>query len=405
MHCRSSAAREDEEIGMTAKGLGRFRPQIVLVSCLVLVGCSGAGPENGKQDQAQPVGYVVVQPRDVALPTTLSGRVVAQETSEVRPQIDGLVKRIYFQPGGYVRAGQPLFQIDSSLYGAAVAQARANLASAQANAQAATARADRYKPLAAAEAVSRQDYDDAEAAAKSARAAVAQSRAALDTAQINLRFTTVPAPISGRIGRPLVTEGALVTGDQANPLAVIQRTDRVYVDMQQPAVDLIRLRQALAAKNASTGSAAVHLKLEDGSDYGPSGTVQFSEVTVNEDTGTVTLRAQFPNPQGLLLPGMFVTAIFDQAVSKGAYLVPQAALQRDFNGKAYVYVVLPDGTAQRRIVEAEQTSSEAWVVTSGLKPGDKVITQGLNNLKSGTKVKPVPADTPQQLGAAKKRGT
>ena len=375
----------------------RIREAVVLFVCVSLAACSGGDAKDSHADRPAAVGYVVVQPTSVPLSTTLGGRVVAQETSEVRPQVEGLVRKIYFQPGGRVRAGQPLFQIDASLYRAAAAQAQANLASAQANADAAGAKARRYKPLADMEAVSKQDYDDAAAAARAARAAVAQQRASLDTAQINLRFTNVPAPISGRIGRPLVTVGALVGTNQADPLAVIQRTDSVYVDMQQSAADLTRLRQSLAAGGTSAGSASVRLKLDDGSFYGATGTVQFSEVSVSESTGTVTLRARFPNPQGLLLPGMFVTAVFDQAVQSDVFLVPQAALQRDFNGKGYVFLVGPDGTAVRRTVEADRTSGAYWVVTKGLQPGARIIVQGLNNLKSGAKIKPVPANAPQPL--------
>lgn len=371
-------------------------------SCSLAVTACSAGEAGGDRGRPpQTVGFVVVQPTSAPLPTTLAGRVVAQETSEVRPQITGLVRRIAFQPGGYVRAGQPLFQIDASLYRAAAAEARAALASAEANARAASARAARYKPLADMEAVSKQEYDDAAAAAGAARAAVAQQRASLDTAQINLRFTNIPAPISGRIGRPLVTEGALVSSNQTQPLAVIQRADSVYVDMQQSAADLIRLRRALAAANSGTaeGSTSVRLKFDDGSVYPATGTVQFSEVSVNEGTGTVTLRARFPNPQGLLLPGMFVTAEFDQAIETGVFLVPQAALQRDFNGDAFVFVVGQDGKAMRRVVRTQRTAGQNWVVTGGLKPRERVIVQGLNGLKSGAEVKPVPASTPQRIAA------
>lgn len=364
----------------------------------VLASCSGGGDET-REDRPTTVGFVVLQPTEVALPSTLAGRVVAQETSEVRPQVTGLVRRILFQPGGYVRAGQPLFQIDAALYRAAAAEARANVASAEANAQAATAKAARYKPLAEMEAVSRQDYEDAAAAAKAARAVVAQQRASLDTANINLRFTTVPAPISGRIGRPLVTEGALVGTSQSDPLAVIQRTENVYVDMQQSAADLTALRQRLAEDGATAGGTTVRLKLDDGSMYGATGAMQFSEVTVSQNTGTVTLRARFPNPQGILLPGMFVTAVLDQAVEKDAFLVPQGALQRDFNGKGYVFIVGNDRKAIRRAVEAERTSGTNWVVTAGLQPGAKVIVQGLNQLKSGAKIKAVPASAPQRIQA------
>ena len=368
---------------------------------LALCACAGSEASEERGRPAPTVGFVVVQPTDTALPTTLAGRVVAQETSEVRPQITGLVRQISFQPGGYVRAGQPLFRIDASLYRAAAAEARASVASAEANAAAASARAARYKPLADMEAISKQEYDDAAAAARAARAAVAQQRASLDTAQINLRFTTVPAPISGRIGRPLVTEGALVSSNQAQPLAVIQRTDSVFVDMQQSAADLTRLRRALAAADSGTaaGSTTVRLKFDDGSTYPATGTVQFSELTVNEETGTVTLRARFPNPQGLLLPGMFVTAEFDQAVETGVFLVPQAAVQRDFNGDAFVFVVGQDGKAVRRVVSTQRTAGANWVVTGGLRAGERLIVQGLNGLRSGAEVKPVPASAPQRIAA------
>lgn len=374
------------------------RSLLGLGSCLLLAACAGDAEGNERGRPPQTVGFVVAQPSDAPVPTTLAGRVVAQETSEVRPQITGLVRAINFQPGGYVRAGQPLFQIDASLYRAAAAEARAALASAEANARAASARAARYKPLADMEAISKQEYDDAAAAAGAARAAVAQQRASLDTAQINLRFTSVPAPISGRIGRPLVTQGALVSSNQASPLAIIQRMDSVYVDMQQSAADLTRLRRALAGSaGMGAGSTSVRLKFDDGSAYPLPGTVQFSEVSVNESTGTVTLRARFPNPEGLLLPGMFVTAEFDQAVQTGVFLVPQAALQRDFNGDAFVYVVGGDGKAMRRAVATERTAGTNWVVTGGLEAGDRIIVQGLNGLKAGAEVKPVPASAPQRI--------
>ncbi len=379
----------------------RRRTWLTLLCALALAACSGGDAETEGGRPSPTVGVIAVQPTSAALPTTLAGRVVAQETSEVRPQITGLVRSIRFQPGGYVRAGQPLFEIDASIYRAAAAEARAGLNSAEANARAANARAARYKPLADMEAISRQEYDDAAAAAGAARAAVAQQRASLDTAQINLRFTNVPAPISGRIGRPLVTQGALVSSNQAEPLAIIQRTDSVYVDMQQSAADLTRLRRALAAANSGTaaGSTSVRLKFDDGTAYPATGTVQFSELTVNEGTGTVTLRARFPNAQGLLLPGMFVTTQFDQAVETGVFLVPQAAVQRDFNGDAFVFVVGQDGKAMRRVVRTARTSGPNWVVTGGLKAGERVIVQGLNQLKSGAAVKAVPASTPQKIGA------
>jgi membrane fusion protein (multidrug efflux system) len=223
-------------------------------------------------------------------------------------------------------------------------------------------------------------------------------RAALGTAQINLRFATVPAPITGRIGRSLATEGALATTNQADPLAVISATDTVFVDIQQSSADMLALRRALAGGGALPSGAVVRLTMEDGSPYGPTGSIQFSEVTVNAATGTVTLRAQFPNPQGQLMPGMFVQATFDQAIEPNAYLVPQPALQRDIGGEAFVYVVGAGNKVERRTVTADRTVGTNWVITAGLRPGDKVITQGTNNLKQGAPIKPVPANTPQRVG-------
>ena len=360
-----------------------------------LAACS---PSGGDDRQPPQVGFVVVQPAAVPVSVTLAGRTVAYETSEVRPQINGLIRRRLFTEGSLVRAGQPLYQIDASLYQAAVNQAQANLASARASADAAVARADRYKPLAEMEAVSAQDYTDAAAQARVARAGIAQNAAALETARINLRYTTVTAPIGGRIGRSLYTVGALVSASQPSSLTVIQRLDPIFVDMQQSSAELTALRRALQRGEVAPGSTSVHLTLEDGSDYGYAGQVKFSDIAVDESTGTVTLRASFPNPQGLLLPGMFVKAAFDQAVEPRAFLVPQPALQRDFDGSAFVYVVSGDNKAVRRKVTALRTNGTNWVVTEGLKPGDRVITQGLgNNVRHDSEVQAVPASTPQKI--------
>lgn len=364
---------------------------------LALTAACGGADDKGGRDRAATVGYVVVKPGNVPLETKLDGRVVAFETSEVRPQVSGIIRARNFTEGGYVRQGQPLYQIDPSLYGAAVDQASANLASARATAEAAQAKANRYRPLAEIEAVSKQEYTDAAAQARQARAAVAQNQAALRTAQINMRFTTIPAPISGRIGRSLATVGALATANQADPLAIIQKTDPIYVDIRESAADLVALRSQTQGGSLPGGSSAVSLTLDDGSAYGPTGTLQFSEVVVDEGTGTVTLRARFPNPQGLLLPGMFVSAHFIQGVEQGVFLVPQEALVRDLGGKSAVFVVGPGNKALRRIVDATRTVGRNWVVKSGLKPGDKVITQGLANLKTGAPIKPVPASAPEKL--------
>lgn len=371
---------------------------------LSLGACAGEDDEGGRGRGAPEVGYVTALVQPVPVTTQLGGRTVAFETSEVRPQVNGLIRRRLFAEGSYVRAGQPLYQIDASLYQAAADQAAANLASARASAQAADEKAKRFEPLAKMQAVAEQDYTDALAQARVARAAVAQNAAALETARINLRYTTLSAPISGRIGRSLATPGALVSASQSEPLATIQQTDPIYVDMQQSSAELIRLRQALASGGTQPGNATVRLKLEDGSDYGFAGTVQFSEIAVSEATGTVTLRARFPNPKGLLLPGMFVTALFDQSVNPAAILVPQAAVQRDFDGSAFVYLVGKDNKAARRKVTAERTVGANWVVTSGLKPGERIITQGIGNLKAGAPVKPVPASKPQRVGPPAAKG-
>lgn len=376
----------------------------LLAAALILSSCgqSGGGAAQKKGAGGPPqVGYVVVQQSSVPMTAELAGRVTAFESSEVRPQVAGLIKKRYFVEGSIVKAGQMLYQIDPSLYQAAAAEASANLQSARATAEAARVKADRYRPLAQMQAVSAQDYTDAAATARQANAAVAQNSAQLQTAQINLRFTRVPAPITGRIGRSLFTEGALVTSNQADPLAVIQRLDPIFVDIQQSSAEILALRKAMAQGGVAPASAAVRLKLEDGSDYGRVGRVEFSEVMVNENTGTVTMRARFPNPDGLLLPGMFTRAVFDRAIDTQAILVPQAGLSRDPRGNATVYVVGPGNKAVARTVIADRAIGDNWVVTQGLAPGDKVIVQGTGNLRPDIEIRPVPAKTPQKIEAPK----
>jgi membrane fusion protein (multidrug efflux system) len=379
---------------------------LVFLALLPLLGACSSGSEadaqkggNGKAGARGPaqVGFVIVSTTSVPVVTQLGGRTVAYETSEVRPQVNGLVQRRLFTEGSFVRQGQPLYQIDPSLYRAAVNEASATVASARAAAEAAQARANRFRPLAQIEAVSQQEYTDAAAQARQARASVNQNLAALETARINLRFATIRAPISGRIGRSLFTQGALVSANQAGPLAVIQRTDPIYVDIQQSSADLTALRRALAQGGVNPGSTQVRLFLEDGSDYGYTGTVQFSELQVNESTGTVTLRASFPNPQGTLLPGQFVQTRFSQAVTPNAILVPQNAVQRDIGGQAYVFIVGPNNKAVRREVKADRTQGNDWVITGGIRAGDKVITQGLANLRDGADIRAVLANTPQRI--------
>ncbi|WP_375339492.1 efflux RND transporter periplasmic adaptor subunit [Sphingomonas fuzhouensis] len=367
-----------------------------------LSGCGGdkggAAKGHGGQQQTPTVGFVTVQPTDAPIVTELAARTSAFESSDVRPQVTGIIRRRLFTEGGLVKRGQPLYEIDPRLYRAAANQAAANLQSAQANAEATRTLAERYRPLAQIEAISKQDYTNAQASARQAAAQVAQTRAALETARVNLQFTTVPAPITGRIGRSLFTVGALVSAGQADPLAQIQRLDPIFVDIQQSATDLLSLRRSLAARDGLIpASARVTLRLEDGTDYGQTGTVEFAEAVVDPQTGTVTLRARFPNPQGLLLPGMFVRARFAQAIDTSAFLVPQQAISRDPKGNATLFIVGPNDKVQEKTVKAVRTQGAFWVVTEGLKPGDRIVTQGLNNLRPGQSVRAVPADSPQKV--------
>jgi membrane fusion protein (multidrug efflux system) len=404
---------------MDEQALVARRPRIAtmgaLAAMLLLASCGSGDPEaggrggrgGGPQGPIQ-VGYVVIQQGSAPIQQQLPGRVAAYQVSEVRPQVSGVILRRLFREGSQVRQGQTLYQIDPSVYQAQAAQASANLQSARASAEAARTRASRYRPLAEMEAVSKQDYTDALAQARQADASVAQNSAALRSARINLRFTRVPAPISGRISLSNVTEGALVTANQADALATITRLDPVYVDIQQSAADLLALRKALAGGGAIPTMAQVRLTLPDGSDYGYSGAVEFSQVLVNQDTGTVTVRARFPNPQAILLPGMFVTAHFAQAVNTAAFLVPQQAVTRDPKGDATLWIVGPGNRAVQRVVVADRTQGPYWVVTQGLAPGEKVITQGTANLRDGGQIKPVPASAPQRLrppSGAKTSGT
>lgn len=383
-------------------------------TCLALVGIALAGCGGG-EDKAQgkagragqpgqgtpTVGFVVAQPTEAALVTELSGRVTAFESSDVRPQVTGLIRRRFFTEGTLVTRGQPLYEIDPRLYRAAANEAAANVQSARANQEATRILADRYRPLAEIEAISKQDYTNAVASARQATASVAQTQAALETARINLRFTTVPAPITGRIGRSLFTVGALVSATQTDPLAQIQRLDPIFVDVQRSAGDLLALRKSLSQNGIMPATAQVRLTLPDGSDYGQTGTIEFSEALVDQNTGTTTLRARFPNGQGVLLPGMFVRASFAQAINSRAFLVPQQGVSRNPQGQATVMIVGPGNKAVQRQVSADRTQGAYWVVTSGLNQGDRVIVQGLGKLKPGQGIKPVPANTPQKLQAPK----
>lgn len=364
---------------------------MAVLAALALSACAKLGSADARKKPTPVAGYVVVATQPVEIPTVLSGRTAAFETSEVRPQVSGVIRTRQFTEGALVRAGQTLYQIDPSIYQASAAQAQANLASAQAARTAAAAKASRYRPLAQMEAISKQDYTDAAASAQQATASVAQNRAQLETARINLRFTRVPAPISGRIGRSLVTTGGLVTANQTDPLTTIQRLDPMFVDIQQSSAQLLDLRRAVGNGGTPATSAVVRLQLEDGSSYAYSGVLQFAEAMVDPATGSVTLRARFPNPQGLLLPGMYVrTTLIQQSVPNGI-LVPQAGVSRDAQGNGTVLVVGPNDTAVRKSITANRTIGDKWLVTSGLNPGDKVIVEGLGKIRPNARIVPVPA--------------
>ena len=369
---------------------------LVLLSACGKSSDSAAGAKGGRAgaQQTPEAGYVVVQQTNVPIVAELAGRTAAFETSEVRPQVSGVIRARQFTEGSIVKQGQTLYQIDPSVYQATAAQARANLASALATRNAAQIRANRYAPLAKMEAVSQQEYTDVRATAAQAAAAVQQNQAAVESANINLRFTRVPAPITGRIGRSLFTTGALVTSGQTDPLTTIQRLDPMFVDIQQSSAALLALRKSLASGGVVPTRAQVRLTLEDGSDYGSTGTLEFAEAMVDPTTGTVTLRARFPNPQGLLLPGMYVRAKLVQQTIANAILVPQAAVSRDPKGNATVLVVGPGDKAVQKTIKADKTIGDSWLVTAGLAPGEKIIVEGLIRVKPGQKVVPVPAGSP-----------
>jgi membrane fusion protein, multidrug efflux system len=376
----------------------------IVVMAMLLAGCSNKDDDARKPGPVE-AGYVVMRTQAVEIPVTLAGRTAAFEMSEVRPQVSGIIQARLFTEGSVVRAGQTLYSIDPSVYRATAAEAEANLASAQAARNAAATKAARFRPLAEMEAISRQDYSDAAATARQAAASVAQTRAQLDAARINLRFTRVPAPISGRIGRSLVTTGGLVTANQAEPLTTIQRLDPIYVDIQQSSADLLSLRRALAKGGVGSSATTVALTLEDGSRYASTGTLQFSEAMVDPNTGTVTLRARFPNTEGLLLPGMYVRAVLSQATVADAILVPQAGVSRDPQGRATVYVVGPGNKALRKSVTADRTIGDKWLVTAGLKAGERVIVEGLGKIRPNATIVPVVAGSkPRPPARAAPRG-
>lgn len=366
------------------------RTLVLSVPVSLALSLAGCGPGADKP-AAGPVevGVVTLSAGPVTLDAQLTGRTVAMAVADVRPQVDGIVLRRLFEEGAQVRAGQPLYQIDARSYRAAALTAQGQLENAQAAYVTAHAKAIRYGQLGDTQAVSKQALDDTLAAAKQAQGDVHQYQGTLGTARINLTYTQVRAPISGRIGRSAITAGALVSAAQTTPLATIQQLDPIYVDIAQSSTDLLRLRQALAAGGMVPAHAAARLTLEDGTTYPLSGSVEFSEVMVDKATGSVTLRAQFPNPKGLLLPGMFARVSLPQAVAQNAVLAPQQGITRDVKGTAEALVLDGANRVVQRDVVADRAIGSTWLITSGLRGGDRLIVQGTDRVKPGDAVKPV----------------
>lgn len=349
-----------------------------MTALLLLIGCSEVQKEEAPPTPE--VGVYQIQAQPLTLTTDLPGRTSAYRVAEVRPQVSGILQQRLFTEGTEVKKGQQLYQIDARTYEAVLARAEANLVTAENLAK-------RYERLLKTNAVSRQQYDDALAAWK-------QAQAEVQVARIDVQYTEVLAPISGRIGRSAVTEGALVTNGQAQPLATVTQLDPIYVDVNQPITKLLGLRRALESgrlQNAGKDKTQVSLTLDDGSAYPLPGTLQFSEVSVDPTTGSVTLRAEFPNPDRKLLPGMFVHALLKEGTQQDAILVPQQAVSRDARGVPSVWVVKPDDSVEQREVETLRTVGNAWLIGKGITNGERVITEGTQRARSGIKVKPVEA--------------
>jgi len=376
---------------------------VVLAVCW-LVGCGqksgqGAGGAPGGGMPPAEVGVVTVAPKAVGLSTELPGRLEASRVAQVRARAAGILLKRQFVEGSDVKAGQLLFSIDAAPYQAALGTAQASLVRAQANQTQASAQAERYKPLVEANAISKQDYINAVAAQKQAEADVASGKASVQTAQINLGYASVTSPISGRIGRALVTEGALVGQGEATQLAVVQQINPMYVNFTQSATEVLRLRKSIESgkfKKAGADGASVRIVLEDGTEYEQPGKLLFSDLTVDSTSGQITLRAELPNPGGLLLPGMYVRVRLEQAQTESGIVLPQQAVTRGTNADT-VMVVSAEGKVAPRQVKIGSASNGQWVVLDGLKPGELVMVDGFQKLRGTAPVKPVPW---QPAGAA-----
>jgi membrane fusion protein, multidrug efflux system len=399
-----SADQRFEEKSRMPHFLARRAPRLSLAALaaavLALAACGDKAPPAGPPPVAE-VGVVAVAPRTLDVPTELPGRVEALRVAQVRARVTGIVQKRLFVEGSDVRQGQALFQIDPAPYKAAIESARAALAKAQANEQQASGLLNRYKPLREANAISQQDFVNATSAAAQAGADVAAARAAVQTAQLNLDYATVTAPISGRIGQALVTEGALVSAAEATQMALIQQVDQVYVNFTQPVSDITRLRKAFASGRAKAlgASIPVRIALDDGSELPQPGRLLFSDLTVDPTSGQVNVRAQVPNPDGALMPGMYVRGRIAQQQVSSAVLLPQQAVQRNTQNDT-VLVLGADGKPTPRVVKLGGSESGNWIVLEGLKPGEQVIVDGFQKIRPGATVKPVPWSASAPAAAA-----
>ena len=380
------------------------RLKILLIGAIVallLYGCD-SGQKSATPPPVSEVVTVTVEPQQVVLTTELPGRTSPYRVAEIRPQVNGIIQKRLFEEGSDVNAGQVLYQIDPAPFQAALNSAKANLAKSEANAVAIRLRFERYKGLFAEKAVSQQDYDDREAALKQAEADIEAWKAAVETARINLNYTQVTAPIHGRIGKSNVTDGALVTAYQAVALATIQQLDPIFVDVPQSTSELLRLKQRLNDGRLNQNGAnhsQVKLILEDGTRYSMEGTLQFRDITVDPTTGSVVLRVVFPNPGGVLLPGMFVRAVVKEGTNDRAILVPQQAVSRDPKGNPLALTVDTEEKVQQRRLTIGRVIGDKWLVYSGLTSGDRVIVEGLQKVRPGVSVKVVPFDAARKNGS------
>lgn len=372
----------------------------VLAGLAFLGGCEdGQGKQVAKRP-LQEVATVMVEPQQVELTTELPGRTSAFLVAEIRPQVNGIIQQRLFEEGSNVKAGDLLYQIDPAPFEAAYESAKASLGKAEANLPSVRSRAERYKKLLAVNAVSRQEYDDAASAVEQAKAEIEYCKAAVKAARINLGYTRVSAPISGRIGKSSVTDGALVTAYQSQSLATIQLLDPIYVDVAQSSAELLRLKHSLETGQLSSGdqSKKVRILLEDGTRYPLEGMLQFRDVTVDPATGSFTLRIVVPNPENLLLPGMFVRAVVQEGIAEHAILVPQQGVSRTPKGEPIALVVDGAGVVQQKKLALDRAIGDHWLVSSGLSGGERVIVEGMLKVRPGASVKAVPL-TPPKAGA------